>query len=393
MRYILKILTVPVLLTFVCTASIAQQKTVDLEHLNYTVEEDTDWTNLFIRQSGWFGADGIYAIPMDGARSKGGRKSSKNMFIFSDSMIGEIDSGKLKPGYTMVHNTVAYITGDDPLQTNITFSWAENSAGKPQSLFSPHTATAKQGDYYWLGDGFYNQATKKTYIFAYRMHNTDAKEDWSFKQMADDIIILPKGSKAPFKDQVQVETPLHYESGTSKNDGSYVAGIFVNTKEAGAPNPDGYVYVYGNRGRGLVASRVLPQDFENFSTWRFWDGQAWNADMQKAAILTTDISDELSLSPLPDGRYILVFQLGGMSNDVAMRIGASPIGPFGPVIKLYDAKLSNKRYFHYNAKAHPSLSEPGELLITYNQNSFDFWHQLILNPNLYHPYFLKLKFN
>jgi hypothetical protein len=137
----------------------------------------------------------------------------------------------------------------------------------------------------------------------------------------------------------------------------------------------------------------LPRDFENFSAWRFWDGQAWSTDMQKAAILTTGISDELSLSPLPDGRYILVFQLGGMSTEVAMRIGASPIGPFGPVIKLYDAEVSNSKYFHYNAKAHPSLSKPGELLITYNQNSFDFWNQLALNPNLYHPYFLRLKFN
>ena len=393
MKYQSKTLAALILLTCLGTASIAQQKTVDLEHLNYTVEEAPDWTNLFIRTSGWFGADGIYAIPMDGARSKGGRKSSKNMIIFSDSMIGEIDSGKLKPGAVMVHNTVAYVTGDDPLETNITFSWAENSTGKAEPLFTPHTATSKPGDYYWLGDGFYNQATKKTYIFAYRMHNMNTKDDWSFKQVADDIIALPKDSKPPFKDQVQIETPLHYESGTNKNDGSYGAGIFVNTKEAGAPNPDGYVYVYGNRGRGLVVSRVLPQDFENFSAWRFWDGQGWNTDMQKATNLTTNISDELSLSPLPDGRYILVFQLGGMSNEVAMRIGASPVGPFGPVIKLYDAKLSNTKYFHYNAKAHPSLSKPGELLITYNQNSFDFWHQLALNPNLYHPYFLLLKFN
>jgi len=76
------------------TSAFAQKK-VDLEHLSYTVEEAPDWTNLFIRTSGWFGADGIYAIPTDGARSKGARASSKNMFIFSDSMIGEINDGKL----------------------------------------------------------------------------------------------------------------------------------------------------------------------------------------------------------------------------------------------------------------------------------------------------------
>lgn len=370
----------------------AQQKT-DLEHLSYTVEEAPDWNALFTRTSGWFGADGIYAIPQDGARSKGGRPSSKNMIIFSDSMIGEIQDGKLQPGDKMVHNTVACITGDDPLNTNITFSWAENAAGKPESLFIPHTATAKPGDYYWLGDGFVNTETHKTYIFGYRMHNTDAKDDWSFKQMAVDLIVLPKGSKAPFKDQLQLETPFHYESGTAKNAGSFGAAIFVNTKKAGAPHPDGYVYVYGNHGRGLVVSRVLPADFEDFKAWRYWDGQGWNEDIQKAASLTDGISDELSFSPLPDGRYVLVFTLGGMGTQVAMRLAASPVGPFGPVIKLYQSKISNEKYYHYNAKAHPSLSKPGELLITYNQNSFDFWKQIVLNPNLYHPYFLKLKFN
>jgi hypothetical protein len=392
MKHMPKFILALSLLCYAYTPTIAQQK-VDLEHLNYTVEEAPDWTALFTRKSGWFGGDGIYAIPSDGARSKGGRPSSKNMIIFSDSMIGDIQDGKIQPGDKMVHNTVADMTGDDPLNTNITFSWAENADGKPESLFIPHTATAKPGDYYWLGDGFVNTETHKTYIFAYRMHNMDTKNDWSFKQMAVDLIALPKGSKSPFKDQQQIETPLHYESGNNKNDGSYGAGIFVNTKKAGAPNPDGYVYVYGNKGRGLIVSRVLPKDFENFKAWRYWNGQDWDADMQKAAILTEGISDELSFSPLPDGRYVLVFTLGGMSNDVAMRIAASPVGPFGPVIKLYDAKLTNKKYFHYNAKAHPSLSKPGELIITYNQNAFDFWNQLSSDPNLYHPYFLRLKFN
>lgn len=387
-----KIFSAIILICYAYTPAIAQKK-VDLGHLNYTIEEAPDWTNLFIRSSGWFGADGIYAIPSDGARSKGGSPSSKNMIIFSDSMIGEIRDGKMQPGDKMVHNTVAYFKGDKPLDKNITFSWAEKADGKPESLFIPHTATAKPGDYYWLGDGFVNTVTQKTYIFGYRMHNTNTKDDWSFKQMAVDMIVLPKGSKAPFTDQVQLETPFHYESGTDKNSGSFGAGIFVNTKKAGAPHPDGYIYVYGNHGRGLVVSRVLPEDFENFKAWRYWDGHTWNEDMQKAAMITDGVSDELSFSPLPDGRYVLVFTLGGMSNEVALRIAASPVGPFGPPIKLYDAKVTHEKYFHYNAKAHPSLSKPGELIISYNQNAFDFWQQLALDPNLYHPYFLRLKFN
>jgi hypothetical protein len=388
-----KFLIAVVVFSGMCTAAIAQETTkpkVDLEHLKYTVEEAPDWTNLFIRTSGWFGADGIYVLPADGARSRGARPSSKNMFIFSDSMIGEIDNGVLGPN-KMTHNTVAYFKGDEPKKENINFQWATGADGKPESLFMPNTPSKQKGEYYWLGDGFYNTVLHKTYIFGYRIRTLDPKDDWSFKQFGTNLIILPDGSKAPFKDQQQVETPLFYEG--MGNSGTYGVGIFVNTKQAGAPAPDGYVYVYGIKGGGnLVVARVLPKDFENFNEWRFWDGAAWNTDKEKAAILTNGVSNELSLSPLPDGRYILVFQLGGMSSTVAMRIGASPIGPFGSVHKLYEAKVSNSKYYTYNAKAHPSLSKPGELIITYNQNSNDFSNQLKLNPNLYHPYFLRLKF-
>jgi len=120
----------------------------------------------------------------------------------------------------------------------------------------------------------------------------------------------------------------------------------------------------------------------------------WNADMQKVAYITDGVSDELSVTPLADGRYVLVFQSGGMSSTVGMRIGASPVGPFGPVIKLYECPEAkeNKNYTMYNAKAHPSLSKPGELLISYNVNAFDFWNEIQKNPTLYRPRFIKLKF-
>ena len=376
-----------------CPAIMAQNKAnVDLEHLKYTVEEAPDWTSLFILKSGsgWFGADGIYLIPADGARSKGGRASSKNMFIFSDSMVGEVNDGKLGPN-KMVHNTVALLNGDEPKKENIDFKWATDADGKPVSMFIPNSPSVEKGEYFWLGDGFYNTATQKTYIFGYRMKTLDSKDDWSFRQFGTSLIVLPKGSKPPFKDQQQIETPLFYKD--QGNDGCFGLGIFVNTKEAGAPSPDGYVYVYGVRGHGnMIVARVQPKDFENFTAWRYWDGSIWNTDMEKALPLIGGVSNELSLSPLPDGRYILVYLNGGMGSEVAMRIGASPIGPFGSVHKLYEAKVSNPKYYTYNAKAHPSISNPGELLISYNINSTEFIKDLNVDPNLYRPRFIRVTF-
>ncbi|MDB5141977.1 MAG: hypothetical protein JWQ66_690, partial [Mucilaginibacter sp.] len=174
------------------------------------------------------------------------------------------------------------------------------------------------------------------------------------------------------------------------------AGIYVNTKEAGAPHPDGYIYIYGVRGlaKKLMVARVRPDNFENFTRWTYWDGQTWGNDIAKVVDVTKDVSNELSVTALPDGRYALVFQVDGMSTTVGMRIGKTPYGPFGPIIKLWDCKndLIKKTYVVYNAKGHPGLSKPGELLISYNINSLDFINDLKVDPNLYRPRFIRVKF-
>lgn len=368
-------------------------KNTDTTHLKFTVTEDEAWTGLFNRSKGWFGADGIFAIPLNGSDTYNAEDSI--MFIFSDTMVGDIEDGKLRPGFKMVHNSVAYMKGARAENENIRFYYDKNKNDEPESLFIPNTPHTQKGDYYWLGDGFMNKSLNNNiYIFAYRMRNMSS-DDWSFTQVANTLIVLKAGSKPPFKDQRQIETPFLVQGKEETESASLGAGIFVNTKSAGAPDPDGYVYVYGVQGKAknLIVARVLPENFEKFDTWRFWNGQSWSAGMDQAAHVTNDVSGELSVSPLPDGRYALVFQVGGMSNTVGLRLGLSPYGPFGPIIKLWDCKeTQHKNYIAYNAKAHPSLSKPGELLISYNVNAFDFINELKQNPNLYRPRFIKIRY-
>jgi hypothetical protein len=219
---------------------------------------------------------------------------------------------------------------------------------------------------------------------------------FGFKEVGNTLIKIPAGAQPPYHDLKQMDTPFYL---TDKNGdiGSFGAGIYVNTKKAGAPAPDGYVYVYGVRGIGknVMVARVLPKDFEQFDKWTFYDGANWVKDMGKVADVTDNVSNELSLTALPDGRYAMIFQVGGMSTNVGMRIGATPYGPFGPVIKVWDCKpdLEEKTFLVYNAKAHPSLSAPGELLISYNINSLEFIADLKKHPNLYRPRFIRLKIN
>lgn len=360
----------------------------DLTQLHFKVEEAPEWSALFIRNNGWFGGDGIYTIPFNGVENK---PADSLLFIFSDSMIGTISNDSLQPGFRMVHNSVAIMKGK-----NIDFAWGHNEQDESVSVFEPNTPRTEKTDYYWLGDGFVNQEQHNTlYIFGYRVRNV-SEEAFGFREVGNTLIKIPAGTPPPFTGYEQMDTPFFF---TDKGGqiGSFGAGIFVNTAKAGAPAPDGYVYIYGVHGmdKQMVVARVKPAVFDHFNQWRFWDGTKWNKDMNKVADVTSKVSNELSLSPLPDGRYVLIFQEGGMGMTIGMRIGASPIGPFGPVIRLWDCSrdAEEKTYVMYNAKAHPALSAPGELLISYNVNSLEFFTDLPKHPHLYRPRFIKLKFN
>src|ERR1043166_3594179 len=79
----------------------------------YTVEAAPEWTKLFERTSGWFGADGIFSIPLSGVDKNNNEGNDSTLLIFSDTYIGEVKDGKPLAGNTMVNNTIAYIKGND----------------------------------------------------------------------------------------------------------------------------------------------------------------------------------------------------------------------------------------------------------------------------------------
>jgi hypothetical protein len=86
----------------------------------------------------------------------------------------------------------------------------------------------------------------------------------------------------------------------------------------------------------------------------------------------------------------LIFQILGLSEKVGARIGQTPYGPFGEVIELYETPESKNGLLTYNAKAHPVLSRSGELLISYNTITFDFWNDIKKDASIYYPRFFKI---
>ncbi|WP_194777904.1 DUF4185 domain-containing protein [Pararhodonellum marinum] len=374
---------------------IEDKKNNSISELNFTAEEAPEWSDLFHRSSGWFGGDGIFVIPMNGVDSAGSGENGQTLILFSDTLIGEIEDGQLGTDYKMINNSVAILDGIAPSETDLKFYWDENEKGEPKSIFIPQTPQTNPGDYFWLGDGFINhEKNNDIYIFGYRITNTEA-ETFAFKEVGNTLIVIPSGSNPPFANQRQLDTPFYFE-GNPESTGSFGAGIMVNTTKAGAPHPDGYVYVYGIKGikKEVLVARVLPQDFEDFSEWRFWDGDEWQPEMDSAAAIADRASNEMSVTALKDGRYAMVFQTDGIGTTVGLRLALSPEGPYGPMIQLWDAVEDvnvGEQFISYNAKVHSNLSKPGELLISYNINSFDFFNEILVHPNLYRPRFIRVK--
>lgn len=371
----------------------------NIDTLQYTVEEAPEWTALFQRNHGWIGGDGIFTIPVNGVDTYTAGDTTETLIQFGDTMIGDIENDSLQPGLKVIRNSYLVLKGNEPDSAKLSFHWDTDSAGNPATVFIPDVPFTKKGDIAWLGDGFVNQELDSSYFaFCYVIRMT-GPTDWDFADVGNVLFEMPKGSRPPFKNHTQTVTPLYINasSDSARDNGAYGACIFANTAGAGAPDPDGYVYVYGIHGskKNVVVARVKPADFRKFDQWRFYDGKTWSSDMNKAATIADSASNEMSVSPMPDGRYAMVFQVNGMSPYVGLRIGKTPYGPFGKVINIWRCKevdIVPGKTYTYNAKAHPHWSKPGELLISYNVNSFDFYNVIKTNPDLYRPRFIKLKF-
>jgi hypothetical protein len=203
------------------------------------------------------------------------------------------------------------------------------------------------------------------------------------------LLKVPLQNGAPsLNDTQQIDLPLM----TLKNGFElfYGAGVLAGSK-------DGYIYVYGRLHKDfqvqLVVARVKPDLVEKSSAWQFWDGRKWGVTIEESASLGEG-GPELSVTRMSNGplkgKYLLISM--PISDEVFMRVGDSPSGPFGPKIVIYKTSETNKDrgIYTYNAKAHPALSKNGELLISYNVNTSRL--NVHKDAEIYRPRFIKLKF-
>jgi hypothetical protein len=293
---------------------------------------------------------------------------------------------------------MAILTGNTPDKNKMQFIYGKNGDMSASNIL---------GEKMWLQDGIVigDKMYLTGYVFA---------EDWTPQTINLITIPIVKGNPDLKNYTVEENVPLLYKNGSEYT--IFGIGIMNNNSLSGALKPDGYIYVYGYKCgayavKKLVAARVLPQDFGDISKWRYWNGKTWSADIKDAATDAAALSDnmisaELSVTPVTSGiykgKYMLVYTPGGIGNQLAYSIGDSPIRKFTDQNIFYtcrekqiyseDMKKINGSgsIICYNAKAHPSLSKDGELLVSYNVNILG---AMPTKNQYYRPRFVTLKLN
>ena len=341
------------------------------------------WTDLFDQESGWTGADGVYSIPLSGDERACAGYLTQTFFTFSDTFIGQVEHGQRLPGTAMVNNTQALLAGGTPAEDAIEFFWKTDGLGHPTAMVDADTA---REEYFWPQDGAVVDGD--LVLFAMRMAPADTAFGFELRGVSQ--IAWKVGPGMPFATYTQSVTPL--QDGVD----SYGRAVLANTAAARAPFPDGYVYVYGLRelpfDKQMLVARVAPGDFGNFSAYRFRDGAAWSPDLHAAAPLVHRMSSEYSVSPLADGRFLVTYQQDDfLGQDITVRLAASPVGPFEAVVPIYHIPEPglDPDLYAYGAKAHPHLSRPDRLLVSYHLNTFDFAGHFKY-ADIYRPRFVEL---
>ena len=365
------------------------------------VERADEWTKLFERygeeSTAWIGADGIFSYALDGNDAfASADENTKTFFIFSDTVFGTSnEDGRKAVWHAMPNHSSAMLYGNKPDREKRRFVWGRGgSCSLDTEDLKDESKKNLVGKRKWFTDGLV--LGDKLYLFCYTPIGLGNN---SVDMVVYPIVNGEVDYSAYTLTEAIPELSMLNEKGELVIDYGY--GVLVNTKEAGAPDPDGYIYIYGG-GQGCrgYVSRIKAVDFPDFSKLRYFDGEGWSENIADSAVIISGVSREYSVTPITKGpkagKYIAVFMDYCISGYTAYSIGDTPYGPFGETVRFYlapeageeiiDAYGKADKAFTYNSKAHPHLSEGSRLLVSYNTNAWNGDN----TPYCYHPRFLWL---
>jgi hypothetical protein len=299
---------------------------------------------LFHSAPRWLGADGAYTIDLGDDRS---------LWLFGDSFVAT-SPALVRTQSTMVRNSVAVMTGRDPLTATMDFAWRDGSP--PTSFFAEAGA-----HWFWPSSGA-RVAGGSLVVFLQEMEAASGGLGFAGVGARAVRVADPSGPPASWAIEQLPLAPAPYDATASVDcvaiDGEYMVALYQDT--------DAH---HGRFARWPLAAADL-------SAPEWWSGSAWVGGATTAAIAIDDAAPECSLHRDPSsGLWVHVASRGFGATTIAVRTAPAVEGPWSaPVDVFTPPESAAPNAFVYAGKAHPELvaAEAGALVVTYADNSFTF---------------------
>jgi hypothetical protein len=140
----------------------------------------------------------------------------------------------------------------------------------------------------------------------------------------------------------------------------------------------GYRYIYGNKNNWIVWEPYVARTLIGtniLAPYQFYTGSGWSYNPFAAAPVSSDyVSPGFSVFKMNNKFYLLTQENGlltcSLGREIYIMESATPWGPFTNKQLVYtiEDQFNGHYTLTYNAQAHPSHTENGELLISYNLN-------------------------
>jgi hypothetical protein len=335
----------------------------------FRVSDAPEWDQFFQRTNGWLGADAAFSIPL---------ATNKTLWLFGDTFVGQVQNGKrIHP--RMIHSSIAIQRfGKVPR-----FFYPTDKKGRPGSFVkSPDGRT-----YFWLMDGARDE--RGLFFFMQQVEWT-GNSVWGFRCIGTWLAYVENPDTPPARWKISIkQLPF-----LTLADGENVI-LGCETLQSG-----GFIYIYGyanfqnsSAEKHLILARAPENTPDDFTTWEFFSNGSWTKDFQKTTPLFSEAPPEGSVSWQPFLEKFVFVYTDGIWGKIVMRTADAPQGPWSAPGMLYqcpDMTISPS-VFCYAGKAHPELSAPDELLISYAANSQNS-SEVLNDARLYWPRFVRVTF-
>ncbi len=308
------------------------------------------WAN----EGGWAAADGTYSTVLPG---------NQVVWLFNDTWLGPVnDDESLGDAPGLVNNS-AVLAGRDGLP-DVTITGGTQD--EPTSLAGPL--------WQWNGDGIVDAG--RLHVFEYEQGHTDDPPPFNFGWIDTTLVTFDKD----FAVEAVTSVPM---------EGNVEWGVEV--VRCGQ-----FLYIYGVESvpldKYMHVARARIGHLTDIDSWTYFDGEKWTSDPASSTRAAREMGASYAVTPV-QGRWVLTTSDSLLGDTIYVSVADSPTGPFVDRQAVYvapEAHSGQELFAPYNIAAHPAISEPGTLTISYNVNSFGGIDVIKEDANFNRPRFVNI---